>query len=104
MYPNAQSNPAGAIPVYQGATSVAVVTASGQVKTGAGVLQGVNLGTAGSGATVSFYDGDSDTGKLLWSFSADAMPYDTKPGVPYATGLYVSIVASTSPSVNITYI
>ncbi len=103
-FPNSQSNPVAAIPVYQGASNVAIVTASGQIKTGAGVLQGINLGAAGASATVSFYDGTNTSGKLIWSCTANAMPYDTKPGVAFATGLYVNVSATTAPSLNVTYI
>lgn len=103
-FPNSQSNPTGAIPVYQGASNVAIVTASGQIKTGAGVLQGINLGAAGASATVSFYDGTNTSGKLIWSCTANAMPYDAKPGVAFMTGLYVNVSATSAPSLNVTYI
>lgn len=60
-YPDDQGNPAGAIPVYLGGGSFDNIAVSEytQVKSGAGVLGGVVVGTAGTGSAVSLYDGES---------------------------------------------
>lgn len=100
--PNFKNMPAGAIPVYQGVASVAVLTASGQVKTGAGVFGGIFVGIAGSGATVSVYDGTSTSGTLLWTMTANAQVEATA-GVIFANGLYVDIAATTAPTIMVGY-
>ena len=99
--PNAKNQPAGAIPVYSGAASSAVVTASGQVKSSAGVLASVAIGVTGSGGTISLYDGTSTSDKLLWTISQIAVAQQ-EIGVAFSTGLYVSFSAA-GATANITY-
>ena len=99
--PNAKNQPAGAIPVYSGAASSAVVTASGQVKSSAGVLASAAIGVTGSGGTISLYDGTSTSGKLLWTISQTAVAQQ-EIGVAFSTGLYVSFSAA-GATANITY-
>ena len=99
--PNAKNQPAGAIPVYSGAASSAVVTASGQVKSSAGVLSTVAIGVPGTSGSISLYDGTSTSGTLLWTISQTAVAQQDI-GIAFSTGLYVSFSAA-GATANITY-
>lgn len=110
-FPNAQSNPAGAIPVWLAGGNYAPLTTStyDQVKTGAGVLSGLVVGTAGTSSAVAFYDGTSSVvtitlaspGVISWTahpfVAGNAVVFETTGALP--TGLtagtvyYVSTVS-----------
>ena len=118
-YPNAQSNPAGAIPVWIAGGSAANLTTStySQVKVGGGVLSGVVVGVAGTSSAVTFYDGTSSVvtitiaapGVVSWVghpfLAGNAVVFTTTGALP--TGLtagtkyYVSTVGLTSNSFSV---
>ena len=58
-YPNDQGNAAGAIPVYIGGGTPENIAASQltQIKSEAGILQGLSINTAGVGSSAAFFDG-----------------------------------------------
>lgn len=118
-YPNAQSNPAGAVPVWLAGGSAANLTTStyDQVKSSGGVLSGVVVGVAGTSSAVTFYDGTSSVvtitiaapGVVTWVghpfFAGNAVVFTTTGALP--TGLtagtkyYVSTVGLTSNSFSV---
>lgn len=115
-YPNSQSNPGAAVPVWLAPAPMASglepkarnIAADGntQVKTGAGYFNGLTVNTAGVGATVKLYDGTDATGLLLGTFSANAQGSVQAPGfgIPFATGLFVVVASSgTDPDITIVY-
>lgn len=87
------------------------VTASGIIRTGAGVLRIANIAGTDSAATagsVEIYDGSDDTGTLLHSeyVAAAALPnrsidFDD---VSVTTGIYVKIIASADVAVGVAYL
>lgn len=98
----------------QGATAVsATITAAKSVmnistagstllKTGKGVLNGVTINTGGAtGATVTLYDGTTNAGGKLGTWSATAQFGATSLGIPFNTGLFVVVVGT--PDVTISY-
>lgn len=95
-YPNDQSNPAGAIPVYlaaapSGSVQVHNIAVEGDVvlKVGPGTLNSVIVGVPETGATISFYDGLDNTGTLLTIISGASAPVSLTLGLHFTTGLYV---------------
>jgi hypothetical protein len=67
-FPNSQSNPAGAIPIWDAGGNFhnfSTSTAGYQVKLGAGVAMRVTVNTAGTGTTLTLYDGTDNTGGVI---------------------------------------
>lgn len=111
-YPNDQGNPAGAIPVYiaaasgAGAKSTNITTAtSTQVKTGAGTFYGVTVNIGGAGSTATVYDGTSTAGAKLGTFSTAAQGSVTAPGpgLAFAAGLFVVTAGGTPADITVAY-
>ncbi len=112
-YPNDQSNPAGAIPVWPvamaggGASFVNITTnTSTLIKTGAGTLFGVSVNTAGTGsASIAVYDGTSASGTLIGTYSTTAQGGPVLPtvGISFATGLFAVTTATNPADVTVSY-
>jgi hypothetical protein len=70
-----------------------------QVKTGAGIFNGLNVNTGQSGASIKVYDGTDNTGRLIGTYSAVAVGGAAVPagGLPFTTGLFV-VTAGGSPA------
>lgn len=83
----------------------AATTAGTQVKTGAGVLLGLNVNTAGTGGAniITLYDGTSTAGPVLgvWPTTPVAV-FDVNP-IAFVTGLFVALTGTTT-SGNITVV
>lgn len=110
-FPNSQSNPAAAIPVWiapaPGAQAKNLASsASTQIKTGAGVFLGLAVNTGQSGATMAVYDGTDSSGKLLGTFSLTTAESLTMPagGLSYSTGLFVVTTGLTTGNATVSYI
>jgi len=95
-YPNSQSNPNSAIPVWIAPAPAASgaktknITTNGNtlVKTGAGSATWMSVNTGGVTSTAKLYDGTDATGTLLGTFSTTAqngIPIN----LPFSTGLFV---------------
>ena len=113
-YPNDQSNPNAAIPVWLAGGNAANLTTNtySQVKVGIGVLSGLVVGVAGTSSAVTFYDGTSSVvtitiaapGVISWAghpfVPGNAVVFETTGALP--TGLtagtkyYVSTVGLTA--------
>lgn len=102
---NGNGNAAGAIPVYIAAIGSAknITTDVGTlVKTGAGTLNAITVGTAGTGSTAAIYDGIDNTGTLLSTATTTAqgqIPY----GIPFATGLYIVTAGAGAANLTVSY-
>ncbi|MES2048870.1 MAG: hypothetical protein V4447_10745 [Pseudomonadota bacterium] len=105
-YPNAQNNPAGAIPVYlaSGPVTGKNIPANGntQVKTGPGSLSALIVNTAGVTSTVKFYDGTSAAGTLLATASTTSQA-DLSYGISFTTGLFVVTAGGTPADITVTF-
>lgn len=111
-YPNKQSNPAAAIPVWlapapagAGLQVQNIPTSTGTlVKTGAGTFVGLSVNTAGTTSTAKIYDGIDNTGTLLGTFSTTA-PGSNFPagGWPFAIGLFVVTAGGAAADVTVSY-
>lgn len=106
-FPNNQSNPAGAIPVYIAATSFAnltAITAGTQLKTGAGVLHSVIVNDDGTGsATIVLYDGTSTAGTKIATLGTATSQFTAFYGVAFNTGLFVVVTGTTPGDLTVTY-
>jgi hypothetical protein len=87
------------------------VTASGIIRTGAGVLRIVNIAgtdSAATGGSVEIYDGTDDTGTLLHSEYVAAAALPNRPidfdDVQVTTGIYVKIITSADVAVGVAYL
>jgi hypothetical protein len=110
-YPNSQSNPAAATPVWlappPGAKSKNITTATNTlVKTGSGVFLGITVNTPHAGATATVYDGTDATGTLLGTFALTTAGGITVAagGSIFTTGLYVVTAGATPADVTVAYV
>lgn len=103
-YPNDQSNPAGAIPVYAaGASAAHISTATTTlVASGPGTLQGVTISTGGAGSSATIYDSLTGSGTVLAVLSTAAQASVTY-GAAFATGLTVVTAGGTPADITVTY-
>lgn len=93
----AQSEPRGGT-----AYNTASDTAGYQVKSGAGIWQGISINTAGLTSTATLYDGLSTAGTKLATISTlaqNSMRYD----IAFATGLFLVLTGGTPADITITY-
>lgn len=109
-YPNKQSDPAGAIPVWiappPNATFVNVDDAVAVLaKTGAGLFLGLSVNTGDAGKSVEIFDGLTDAGTLIGTYDLSAVGGPTLPaaGIPFATGLYIKPEALSVADFTVTY-
>ena len=101
-FPNAQNNPAGAIPVYNGGsgyTNFATDTAGTLRKTGPGVFEGLVVNSHGTASTATVYDGLTSGGTLIATFSTTAQ-ISLPVGAQFSVGLFV--VTASSGAANLT--
>lgn len=113
-FPNNQSNPAGAIPVWIAPAPAAAgilvkniaTSTNTQVKTGAGTFLGLTINTGQAGATATVYDGTSSAGTKLGTYSLAAQGVLSFPGggIPFATGLFVVTAGGTPADITVTYL
>lgn len=110
-YPNQQSNPAAAIPVWiapaPGQVQKNITTnASTLVYTGAGVFTGLSVNTAGTASTATIYDGTDDNGTLLGTIPTTAQGSFEPPagGWNFATGLFVVTAGGAAADITVSYI
>ena len=103
-FPNAQNQPAGAMPVYETGYAAKNITTSTStlVKNGVGTFGRVTVNTAQVGATVTVYDGIDNTGVKLATIRAAAQ-VSLAYGIALATGLYVVTAGGTPADVTIAY-
>ena len=73
------------------------------IKTGAGVLRGISVNTAGATATLSLYDGTSAAGAALGVWSLNAQYNATDLNLQFSTGLFAVITGGTPANLTITY-
>lgn len=107
-FPNSQSNPAAAIPVWlapaPGALQKNITTSTGTlIKTGPGVLLGLSINTGQSGATVKLYDGIDNSGTLLGTWSAAAQN-SVALGWSFVTGLYAVTAGGSPADITVSYL
>lgn len=76
--------------------------AGDQAVTGAGVLRGFSVNTAGTTSTVAFYDGTSTSSKLLGTFSTTAQG-SLQLNYAFATGLFVVLAGGAAANVTIAW-
>ena len=98
-------SPSNPLPVYT-TGSLSYNTASNttgyQVKTGAGILRGFSVNTAGLTSTVTFYDGTSTAGAKLGTFSTLAQT-SVQLNLAFTTGLFVVLTGGTPADITIAY-
>lgn len=109
-YPNAQSDPAAAVPVWiappLGAQLANITTnTTTLLKSGSGVVSGLSINTGGTTSTVKIYDGLTAAGTLLGTFSSTAQNGVTLPagGFPFTTGLCVVTAGAAAADITVTY-
>src|ERR1700761_7420802 len=73
-------------------------TAGHQIKTGAGVFQGISVNTAGLTSTATLYDGTSTSGTKLGTFSTLAVA-SLQLNIAFTTGLFVVLAGGTAADV-----
>lgn len=76
--------------------------AGDQIKTGAGVLRGVNVNTAGAGSSLVLYDGTSTSGTKLGTFSTAALA-SLSMNLAFTTGLFAVLAGGTPADVTVSY-
>lgn len=117
-FPNSQSNPAAATPVWiapppaaSGVTAGAkfsniTTNASTQVKTGAGTFLGLSVNTAGTTSTATVYDGTSTAGAKIGTFSTVAQggPAIPASGYAFTTGLFVVTAGGAAADITVAYV
>lgn len=77
-------------------------TAGVQVKSGAGVLGGISVNTAGLTSSATLYDGTNTSGTKLGTFSTLAQ-VSLPLNLAFATGLFVVLAGGTPADVTIAY-
>ena len=111
-YPNDQSNPAAATPVWIAPPPAAAgqaqrnIAANGNtlVKDGPGVFLGLTVNTPGVGSTAKVYDGIDATGTLLGTFSTVAQNTVYPPGgFRCETGIFVVTAGGTPADITVSY-
>lgn len=109
-YPNQQSNPAAAIPVWLAPPptgsgfTIENIDADGDnlLKEGPGTFMGLTINTAGDTSTAKVYDGLDNSGTLLGTIdTASRGSFFPGPGWPFTTGLFIE-TASSDPAADIT--
>lgn len=108
-YPNSQSNPAAAIPVWvapaPGQLTENIISATSTlIKTGSGVLLGFSVNTAASGGTIKFYDGTDAGGTLLGTWDAASQTSFLTLGYNFAVGLFAVTAGGSPPDITVAYI
>ncbi|MDE2105751.1 MAG: hypothetical protein KGL39_51480, partial [Patescibacteria group bacterium] len=76
--------------------------AGDQVKTGAGVLQGLTINTAGTTSSVTLYDGLSTAGVKLATISSVAQGALTF-NIAFTTGLFAVLAGGAAADVTLSY-
>lgn len=94
--------PTTAIPAGYSTRNFASNSAGAQVKTGAGVLRGINVNTAGLTSAIVLYDGTSTSGTKLGSFSTLALA-TVALNWNFSTGLFVVLTGGTPADVTVVY-
>lgn len=84
------------------ALAASTFNADTQIKTGAGVLMGFSVITAGTTWVVAAYDGTSAAGNELYTFTAAAGPVIVPP-TRFTTGLFFHSVSGTPGSLKVAY-
>lgn len=111
-FPNSQSNPQSATPVWiaspswAGATPKNITTNVGTlVKTGPGVFQGLSVNTAGTTSTATVYDGIDNTGTKIGTYSTTAQGGPNLPlaGISFTTGLYVVTAGAAAADITVSF-
>lgn len=91
-------------PAAYASKNYAANTAGDQIKTGAGVLRGLNVNTVGLTSSVTFYDGTSTSGRLLGKFSTLAL---TNPplslNLAFTVGLFAVVAGGTPADITVSY-
>jgi hypothetical protein len=103
-YPNAQNQPAGAIPVYTTGMAYKNITAAANtlVKTGAGTLDALIIGTGGAGSSAIIYDGTDATGTVIGTVSTAAAGY-LPFNIIFHTGLFIATSGGTAANITVAY-
>jgi len=105
-FPNSQSNPAGAIPIWDAGGNfhnLSTSTAGYQVKLGAGVAMRVTVNTAGTGTTLTLYDGTDNTGATIATIATTSQ-VSLEIGAQFSTGLFaVATAGGFAANLTITY-
>lgn len=78
-------------------------TAGTQIKTGSGVLGGLNVNTLEASSSITLYDGTNTSGKKIGTFATTAAGNVVLPvgGVAFLTGLFAVVVST--PDVTVFY-
>lgn len=106
-FPNSQSNPAAAIPVWIAAnagagtafSNIAAATST-LVKTGAGQLQGITVNTTGTASTATVYDGTSAAGTKIATINT-TVAFNGAYSLAFTTGLFIVTVGAAD--ITVTY-
>lgn len=86
-----------------------IVTASGLIRTGNGILWGINISKVATGAgTVTVYDNTTNSGTIL--FQGDGLVQESFAlndgnggGIPVSNGIYVALGGTTNATVGVIY-
>lgn len=78
-------------------------TAGNQIKTGAGVVVGINVNTAGLTSAIVLYDGTSTAGTKLGTFSTLAQAVLALGNMAFTTGLFAVLTGGTPADVTVVY-
>jgi len=84
------------------AVNFAVNNAGVQIKTGAGVFTGLTINTAGTGSSVTLYDGISVAGTKLGTFTTTAQG-SISANIAFTTGLFAVLAGAGAADVTIQY-
>ena len=76
--------------------------AGDQVKTGAGLLQGLTINTGGTTSSATLYDGTSTSGTKLATVATTALGSLTF-NIAFTTGLFVVLAGGAAADVTVTY-
>lgn len=79
--------------------SAITANANTQVKTGAGILYGLSVNTAGSAWVATIYDGTSASGTLLYTVDLNAVGPIVTPPTIFNIGLFIVTSGTTAGSV-----
>jgi len=99
--------PQGPIPVANvpaGSSSAEYTTnVSSQAKLGWGALTGIVVNAAGTGSTITLYDGTSASDKKLMVLATATLGVVNMPPVRFVTGLFVVTAGSAAADVTVLY-
>ncbi|MEJ0017533.1 MAG: hypothetical protein WDN25_13400 [Acetobacteraceae bacterium] len=93
----------GRLPPSNSAKNYAANTAGDAAKTGAGVLAGLTINTAGATSTATLYDGTSTAGTKLATINTTAVGSINFNNIAFATGLFVVLAGGTPADVTVVY-